>query len=184
MLLIPAFTHGGLISPLISRSADGEMITEVVRLFGGEAIRGSTNHDGRNRGGAGALREMIRHGRKRHIAVTLDGPVGPLRRVPPGVIVLASRAQMPIIPLGIAPARGRSFGKGARIICLPAPFCRAWVVAGKPIDVPGNLNRQDRAEQVRLVQAAMDDVQTRAEAYASGKTRPAGWASLREVRSH
>ena len=36
MLLIPAFTHGGLISPLISRSPDGDMITEVVRLFGGE----------------------------------------------------------------------------------------------------------------------------------------------------
>jgi len=183
MLLITVFTHAGLISPLISRSPDGEMITEVVRLFGGEAIRGSTNHDGRDRGGARALREMIRHGRERHIAITLDGPIGPIRQVPPGAIVLASRARMPIIPLGIAPACGRWFGKDSRLVCVPAPFCRTWVVAGRPIDVMPDLTKRDRDEQVRRVQAAMDDVQKRAESYAKGTARPRSWMPLGQIRS-
>ena len=60
---------------LISRSRDGEFISQVARRFGLETARGSTS-----KGGVGAMLEMVRElGQKnaRDIVITPDGPRGP-----------------------------------------------------------------------------------------------------------
>jgi lysophospholipid acyltransferase (LPLAT)-like uncharacterized protein len=148
-------------SVLTSQHADGELIAQVVRMLGGRAVRGSTK-----KAALTALREMLRAGRVRHIGITPDGPRGPRRVLQQGAIYIASKTGMPLIPVGFALRdcwRHRSWDRMA----IPKPGTLAVELAGRPIDVPPDLDR-DALEQYRLrVQAAMDEVQSRAEAMAT-----------------
>jgi len=82
---------------LVSRSRDGELITQIMNRFGIDGARGSTS-----KGGADALREMIRELEKegaRDIGITPDGPRGPRGKVQDGVLVVAAASGLPITPV-------------------------------------------------------------------------------------
>jgi lysophospholipid acyltransferase (LPLAT)-like uncharacterized protein len=82
------------LTALISSSRDGEAIYGVMRHFNFEAVRGSST-----RGGALALREMLQVlERKRSVAITPDGPTGPLHQVQSGILLLAKKSGLPILP--------------------------------------------------------------------------------------
>ncbi len=184
MLLLPAYTHGDQIMPLVSRSIEGSLLDEVIRSFGGQTIRGSTDHGGRNRGGRTALREMLRQGTNRHIGVPIDGPVGhPRRIVSRGVAWVASHGHMPIIPVGIATKVLHCFGHADRKLNLPLMFSRAWFVAGKPLKVPSNVPKSEFRAFVQKVQDALDDVQARAESYMRNGPPSARPLTLKRLRA-
>src|SRR5437660_1321175 len=71
---------------LISRHSDAELIATVCGRLDIPVIRGSTT-----RGGAEAVRRLLRAGHDTHLALTPDGPRGPRRRVQQGLIYLAAR---------------------------------------------------------------------------------------------
>ena len=80
---------------LISQHQDGEIIARIISRFGHRAVRGSST-----RGGALALRELIRLGRSgADLAVTPDGPKGPRQVAKLGVVQLAKATGLPIVPL-------------------------------------------------------------------------------------
>ena len=135
---------------LVSRHRDGELITRIIRRLGYVAGRGSST-----RGGDEGMREMIEWGQRgRLLAITPDGPRGPAERVKPGLVYLASRTGLPIVPVASAASpcwRLRSWD-GFRI---PKPFARVIVANGAPIPVPAGLDRAS-LEPVRLaVEAAI-----------------------------
>ncbi len=85
-------------SVMISQSKDGEYIARVFDWYGVESVRGSST-----RGGAMALRELIREARAgKNIAFTPDGPRGPRRVLKEGVVVAAQATGLPIIPIAYA----------------------------------------------------------------------------------
>jgi len=157
-LLLPAYTHASRKIPvLISQHRDGELIAQVVRMLRGLAVRGSTT-----RGGAGAMREMIRQGRLRHLAITPDGPRGPRRVLQDGAIYLASRTGMAIVPAGCAFGdcwRVRSWDRFA----IPKPGTRAHCLVGNLIEIPPDLDRDGIEEYRQRVQADMDRIQAQAD---------------------
>lgn len=169
MLLLPAYTHGSTIATLVSFGRDGDLIANVLHYWRGRTVRGSTDHQGGR-----ALREMLRLARQSHLGLAVEHPQGPARVVAPGAIFLASRSRMPVVPVGLAPSRWRRVGPAGRRIALPLPFCRVRVVAGRPIRVPADLDRNGLERWRRKVQAAMDQVQSRAERLAAGAARSAG----------
>ena len=184
MLLLPLYTHGSQIVPLISRSGEGAMLDEVIRSFGGRSIRGSTDHGGRNRGGRTALREMLRLGTQRHIGIPIDGPVGHPRRITSrGVAWVASRGQIPVIPVGIATKVLHCFGHADRKLNLPMMFSRAWYVIGKPLRATANVRRAEARAFIEQLQAALDDCQARAESYARNGSAPVPVLTLRKFKS-
>ena len=155
------------VAALVSRHRDGELVAQVVRMLRGSIIRGSTDH-GRNKGGMAAIREMLRHGRANHLALTPDGPRGPRRVVQAGAIYLASRSAMPLVPIGFAfdnPWRAGSWDRCA----LPRPFHRAVCLFGRPIEVPDGLERDGMERHRAGVQEAMDQIQARAQRAADGR---------------
>jgi len=167
MMLLPAYAYARLgIATLVSRHRDGELIAQVAGMLGGRTIRGSTNR-GRDRGGAAALREMIRPGRHRHVCITPDGPRGPRRVVNIGAVYLASRSAMPLVPVGMGFDRPWRVGSWDRM-ALPRPFTRARAVSAPPICVPGELDPDALEPWRQRVQDALDAVQARAEALAEG----------------
>ncbi|MGH7225533.1 MAG: lysophospholipid acyltransferase family protein, partial [Gemmataceae bacterium] len=97
-ILVPAYQYGRRdIHVLISEHADGQLIAEACRHLGFRVVRGSAT-----RGGARAVRQMVRRSRSAHLAITPDGPRGPRRQVQPGVVYLAALTGLPIVPFGIA----------------------------------------------------------------------------------
>lgn len=143
---------------LISRHADGEMIAQACRYLGLRTVRGSTD----KRGAVEAIRQILRLGNQRNIVITPDGPRGPRREVQPGLIYLASRTGLPIVPVGFgyrAAWRLRSWDRFA----IPWPFSPAVGVLGEPLRVPAEASRQELEAWRHKVQRAMDAVQAEAE---------------------
>ena len=107
-LMIPLGYRGAGTHILISRHRDGEVIARIVARFGHRAVRGSST-----RGGAGALRELIRLGRSgADLVVTPDGPKGPRLVAKLGVIQLARATGMPIVPLAFSCSKKNSSRAG------------------------------------------------------------------------
>jgi lysophospholipid acyltransferase (LPLAT)-like uncharacterized protein len=107
-LMIPIGYRGAGSHVLISRHGDGEIIARIIARFGHEAVRGSST-----RGGAGALRALIKLGRSgRDVVVTPDGPKGPRHVAKLGVIHLAKATGLPIVPLAFACSKKNSSRAG------------------------------------------------------------------------
>lgn len=172
---IYAFWHDTLMLPavmkaridvLISQHADGELIAQVCRHLGKGAVRGSST-----RGGSEAMLGLMERSRHAHLAVTPDGPRGPRRRVQLGLIFLASRTGLPIIPVGIGYARAwrlRSWDRFA----LPRPWSFATCVMAAPVHVPARLNREGLERYRRLVEEELLHTSAAAERWAETGVKP------------
>ena len=142
---------------LISQHADGQLIAEVVRHLRFRVVAGSTT-----RGCVEAVRQMLRLSRSAHLAITPDGPRGPRRRVQAGVIYLAARTGLPVVPFGIAYAnawRMRSWD----CFAIPRPWSLAVCVTGQPIHVPENVGKDDLESYRLLVEEQLNAVTAEAE---------------------
>lgn len=107
-LMIPLGYRGRGSHVLISQHGDGEIIARIIARFGHEAVRGSST-----RGGAGALRTLIKLGRSgRDVVVTPDGPKGPRQVAKLGVVQLAKASGLPIVPLAFACSKKNSSRAG------------------------------------------------------------------------
>jgi lysophospholipid acyltransferase (LPLAT)-like uncharacterized protein len=160
-LLLPATFYGRRdVHVLISRHADGQLIAEACRHLGFRTVAGSTT-----RGGVEALRQMLRLGKCSHLAITPDGPRGPRRQVQPGIVYLAAKTGLPIVPAGIAYERAwrtRSWDRFG----LPHPYSTAWCLTAQALHVPADADKEQLEEHRRRVQAALDELQQRAEGLA------------------
>jgi lysophospholipid acyltransferase (LPLAT)-like uncharacterized protein len=160
-MLYPAYNYGRPdIYILISQHADGELIAEVSQHLGFKVVRGSTT-----RGGAEAVRQMVRFGRDAHLAITPDGPRGPRRQVQAGLAYLAARTGLPVVPTGIGYRRAwraRSWDRFA----IPRPCTLGTCVTAPPISIPANADR-DTLEHYRLeVERTINHVSDLAEQWA------------------
>ncbi len=129
-------THRGRgVRVLISRHRDGELLSRVMSPLGFVPVRGSTT-----RGGTSALRSLLREGTGGYdLAVTPDGPRGPLHCFQPGTAFLASRTGMPVVLATIAYARAFRLPTWDRFL-LPWPWTRAVARVVDPIAVPPDLS--------------------------------------------
>jgi len=115
---------------LISEHRDGRLIADTVAHFGIETVTGSSS-----KGGAGALRAMVKHLKAGHcVGVTPDGPRGPRMRATEGIIATARLSGAPIIPATYSAAAGRNLGSWDRFL-VAWPFTRGVIVWGEPLSV-------------------------------------------------
>jgi lysophospholipid acyltransferase (LPLAT)-like uncharacterized protein len=119
---------------MVSNSADGEIIAQVLQRHGHSTIRGSTR-----KGGLRALRDQIADMRAngRPGVVIPDGPQGPRHKVQIGVILLSKKTGFPIIPIAYSSKRRKVINSWDRFI-LPFPWIRGVIVYGHPIEVPAD----------------------------------------------
>src|SRR5262245_19737220 len=133
-ILLPAHLYGRrAITVLSSQHADGELMAGIASRLGFSVVRGSTT-----RGGAGATRQLLRVAG--HLALTPDGPRGPRRQVKPGVVYMAARLGLPVVPFGVGfdrPWRVRSWDRFA----LPRPGTSAVIVSDQAISIPRDAGR-------------------------------------------
>jgi lysophospholipid acyltransferase (LPLAT)-like uncharacterized protein len=173
---IYAFWHESMLAPthikakvqiLLSRSADGDLLARVCHHLGVGVVRGSSS-----KGGAQALFELAHAGRRResNFLLTPDGPRGPRRTVQPGIVFLASRTGLPIVPVGVGFTRAwraRSWDRFA----VPLPFSTMTGIIGRPLHVPDNLSAEGLSYHQRQLEQALRAATTTAERWAARAPR-------------
>ena len=112
-----------------SENFDGEWIARIIRRFGYGAARGSTS-----RGGARALRSLLKSIAQQPAAFTVDGPRGPRGVAQPGVVWLAKATGHPILPIHAAADRHWTMQSWDRTQ-IPKPGSRVVVAIGAPMRV-------------------------------------------------
>jgi lysophospholipid acyltransferase (LPLAT)-like uncharacterized protein len=159
-LLVPAYQYGRPdIWVLISQHADGQLIAETCRHLRFKAVRGSTT-----RGGIEALRTMVKKGQHSHLAITPDGPRGPRRQVQLGLIYMAAKTGLPIVPIGFCHDnawRLRSWDRFA----VPKPWSLSTCVTTDLISVPQDVDKAGLEHYRCRVQSALDLATATAEEY-------------------
>lgn len=161
-LLLPTvrFSHPDG-AALVSKHADGHYVEALLKSGGMGTVLGSTN-----RGGVEAVRFILSDpSARRHLVVTVDGPRGPRREVQPGIVYIASRAGMEVVPIGVGfqrPWRAGSWDKFA----VPKPGSRAKAILGVPFAVPSRLKTAELEPYVHRLQGEMDRLTAAAERWA------------------
>ena len=141
---------------LISKSIDAEIIARVVEKIGFRTVRGSQNKWWKDKGGKEATFELIsRLNNGENIAVTVDGPSGPLHQVKNGVIKIAKLTGAPIIPVvWYSKSRFLSSLPTWDKLKIPLWFLNSINIYGEPIYVPETATKDEEnkiKEQLRLV---------------------------------
>ncbi|MFZ4068556.1 MAG: lysophospholipid acyltransferase family protein [Caulobacterales bacterium] len=169
------------ISALISQSKDGEAITAAFAAIGVQAVRGSTAKAGKDKGGAAALKEMIRILRGGDsVALTPDGPRGPRMRATPGIIQLAKLSGAAIIPMSAA-VSGQRLADSWDRAAIPTPFGRGVYQWGAPIHVPRDAD-EPAMEAARLaLEQTLNALTAEADAAVGQVTPPAADAPAPET---
>lgn len=120
--------HRGMVA-LASENFDGEWIARIIQRFGFGAARGSSS-----RGGARALRVLMRSIAAAPAAFTVDGPRGPRGVAHPGIVWLARATGHPILPIHAAADRAWTLGSWDRTH-IPKPWSRVVLTIGAPMRV-------------------------------------------------
>ena len=121
---------------IISRSRDGDFVSNLCTRLGHKVARGSSRSGTVDKGGRvakGEMVELLESGLSG--AITVDGPRGPAFEVKPGIIDMARLAQIPIVPYPPMPRRYWQF-KSWDSFRLPKPFTRIDIHYGEPVYVP------------------------------------------------
>ncbi|MDB5559302.1 MAG: hypothetical protein JWQ36_2236 [Enterovirga sp.] len=151
------------VASLVSRSGDGEFNAVALRHLGVRAIRGSgaRGRDPRAKGGAPALRAMLRTlADGENVFLTADVPKI-ARRCGEGIVTLARISGRPIVPVAVATSRHMDFDSWDRA-SIGLPFGRGAMVVGNPITVPRDAG-PDGTEVARLgVERELNRVNARA----------------------
>ena len=134
-LLLAAYRYRKLgIRILISPSFDGELIARVVERLGFVPLRGSSS-----RGGASGLIALIRARQGGYkVAITADGPRGPVYVAKPGAAAAAQKAGSSASCFHLHPESAWLLRSWDRFI-VPKPFSRVRVCWQAPLDLPASL---------------------------------------------
>ena len=145
---------------VISLSPDGEFIAKAMERIGFPAIRGSSRKESdpkKEKRGAGAFRDILRWLKDGGgIAITPDGPRGPVEVMKEGPPLLAKMSKAPVLLVGMASKPCVRLGSWDKAM-VPLPFSRGMIVWDGPIQVGAD----DDLEALRLEWAARLSAATR-----------------------
>ncbi len=148
---------------LISLSPDGQFIAKAVALQGFPAVRGSSaNKDkaDRAKGGTQALRDGLKQLKIGALAITPDGPRGPVRQMAEGLPLLAKLSGAPVLFIGMSCSPNIRLNSWDRAL-LPLPFGKGaivWDIARYPEGAELAAVAADWTDRLTAVEARADAI--------------------------
>lgn len=147
---------------LISLSPDGQFIAKAVALQGFPAVRGSSSNKDKAevaKGGTQALRDGLKQLKIGALAITPDGPRGPMRQMAEGLPLMAKLSKAPVLFIGMSCSPAIRLNSWDRAV-LPLPFGKGAIV----YDIDRFPAGADLAEVALDWTARLNAVETRADA--------------------
>lgn len=135
---------------LTSASKDGMWLGELAARLGMGSVRGSSS-----RRGATAMRELLDRVAAGHdIAITPDGPRGPKYEMGSGLVYLAQKAGIPVIPIHVR------FGRCVRLrswdgFTIPLPFSRVRVTLAPALHAAATADEAAFEQERVRIQSAL-----------------------------
>ena len=145
---------------LISKSFDGELITRTLRMWGFDAVRGSSSRGAKQ--GLLGLANVIETGRT--AIFTADGPLGPIYQTKMGPIKLAQITGAPIGAFYLLPEHTWTLSSWDRFL-VPKPFTRICVSWAQWTHVDADLAPEQFEPKRQELNAALERARLRALAH-------------------
>ncbi|MBW1716598.1 MAG: lysophospholipid acyltransferase family protein [Deltaproteobacteria bacterium] len=125
----------GSIHPMVlfSSSRDGDLLSDFAKKVGVIPARGSSTRGGKE--GSEQLVKFLDTG-GRVVATVADGPQGPAFRAKPGLVRIAQRSGVHIMPFTWSATKVWMFAKAWDKMIIPKPFSRIVVYAWEPYLIP------------------------------------------------
>lgn len=125
----------GFLHPMVlfSSSKDGDLLADFARKAGIIPARGSST-----RGGKEGSDQMLKflHTRGRIVATVADGPQGPALRAKPGLVRIAQRSGVRLMPMTWSADKVWMLVKAWDKMIIPKPFSRIVISALEPYLIP------------------------------------------------
>lgn len=138
---------------MVSSSRDGDYVARLAQTLGFMTVRGSKNSRG-----VQALKGMLRAVKGgQNGAIVADGSQGPPRKAQPGVILVASRTGVPIVPMVWSASNYFCFRSWDRT-ALPRPFSQIDFFYGEPLLVPSGLDPSQVEEYREILEKRLNDL--------------------------
>lgn len=145
---------------LISTSSDGDIVAAGCESLGFKTVRGSS----KRRGAVEASLQMIEKLKEGEcVAITVDGPRGPLHTVKNGVVKMAQMSGAPIIPM-VWYSKDPLFFTFPSWDKMTTPIGPAQIVNlyGEPIYVPPELNEEQMSAVKSKLKNSLEALQKKA----------------------
>ncbi len=100
--------------------------------------------------------------------VTPDGPRGPRRKMSIGIVFLASHTGRAVIPTAYSCSRCWKIKGSWTDLVIPKPFAKVYLLGGRPVEVPAELEREELRQYATVIQTEMDRLNDEVEQLARG----------------
>jgi len=151
---------------LISQSFDGELITRILKMFGFDAVRGSSSRSARE--GLLGLKHVVETGRT--AIFTADGPRGPIFQTKMGPIKLAQTTGARIGAFHLQPEKAWVMNSWDRFL-IPKPFTRIVVSWAQWTRVPTDLAPEQFETKRQELNDALERARVRAYEHLGQRTQ-------------
>lgn len=165
---VVAFWHGSMIvgwflhrnrncASLVSKSKDGDVLTAILEKWNFHVVRGSSS-----KGGHEALDTMIHLTEENyHLAITPDGPTGPIHKMKPGAVITARRSQIPLLLVGIG-MKNKWILKSWDRFEIPKPFSTVVAIYSNPVFIQYDLTKEDTSNVIEDCERLLNELQSEA----------------------
>lgn len=160
-MLLPWYLHGRKnLAALTSKSKDGDLLAKQLKFWGYEVVRGSSS-----KGGDVALGIMIDYAKNKHsIAVTPDGPRGPVHKFKAGAVITAKKSGIPLVLLGIGFKKKKLLRSWDRFQ-IPFIFTKANAIYSEPVYIDKNLSYEETSEIILSCEQKLIELQNEAKRF-------------------
>jgi lysophospholipid acyltransferase (LPLAT)-like uncharacterized protein len=125
----------GFVRPMVlfSSSKDGDLLADFARKAGVIPARGSSTRGGKE--GSKEIVEFLNAG-GRVAATVADGPQGPALRAKPGLVRIAQKSGVYLMPMTWSANRVWMFVNAWDKMIIPKPFAKIVIHASEPYPIP------------------------------------------------
>jgi hypothetical protein len=158
-MLLPWYLHGNPnFAALISKSKDGDLLAKILKHWNYDVVRGSSST-----GGDIALAIMIEFAKNGYsVAITPDGPRGPLHTFKAGAVVTAKKSEVPLILAGVGYQKKKVLSNWDKFE-VPYFFSKAKIIYSEPIFVDANLSYEETSNIISNCENKLNELQREAQ---------------------
>ncbi len=128
---------------LTSPSRDGEILTKIISKLGFSQVRGSSKHYSKN--ALTTMLESLKAGSDG--AIVPDGPQGPKYKVKEGIVRIARKTSIPLIPVVYNTSRKKILQTWDSFL-LPLPFSHAVLIYGEPLVISESTKEEEAKKKL------------------------------------
>ncbi len=157
-MLIPWYVHKRQdLVALISKSKDGDLLSNLLKYWDYTVVRGSSTE-----GGEIALGILIDYAKNnKSIVVTPDGPKGPRHKLKAGAVITAKKSGIPLILMAVGFKNKKHLSSWDKFE-VPMLFSETKIIYSDPIYVDKNLNYDETSKVIKRCEEVLNDLHNEA----------------------